>query len=106
MGNTARLYPESRVELTPFGLKHYDKLLDLISFGFYKPLIKRAIRSLNIQPEDKIVDFGCGTGRNACYMAKYLSPAGKIIGIDISEIMGEHSEKKCKIWIKPKKRIG
>ena len=96
MANKTRLYPESRVELTPFGLKHYDRLLDLVSFGFYKPLIKRAIRSLNIQPKDKIIDFGCGTGRNACYMAKYLSPEGEIIGIDISEIMGEHFKKKCK----------
>jgi demethylmenaquinone methyltransferase/2-methoxy-6-polyprenyl-1,4-benzoquinol methylase len=51
---------------------------------------------MNIQPDDRILDFGCGTGRNACLMARYLSPGGKVVGLDISEIMGEHFEKKCR----------
>ena len=96
MGNTPRLYPESRVELTSFSLKHYDKLLDIATLGFYKPFVKKAIQSMNIQPKDKILDFGCGTGRNACYMRKYLSPEGKIIGLDISEVMGNQFARKCK----------
>lgn len=91
-----RLYPDSRVELTHFARKYYDKLLDIATLGFYQPFIKKAIQSMNIQPEDKIIDFGCGTGRNACYMAKYLSPNAKIIGMDISDIMENHFEEKCK----------
>jgi len=96
MKEKKRLYPDSRVELTSFAEKYYDIHLDIASFGLYKPFIKKAIKSLNIQPEDKIIDFGCGTGRNACLMAKYLNSKGKIIGIDISEIMHKQFEKKCK----------
>ena len=96
MKEKKRLYPDSRVELTSLAEKYYDIHLDIASFGLYKPFIKKVIKSLNIQPEDKIIDFGCGTGRNACLMAKYLSSKGKIIGIDISEIMHKQFEKKCK----------
>ena len=96
MANQTRLYPESKVELTPFTIKHYDTLINMASFGLYKPFIRKAIRAMDIQPDDRILDFGCGTGRNACLMAKYLSPGGKVVGLDISEIMGEHFEKKCR----------
>ena len=39
--NKRRLYPDSRVELTPFAEKYYDIELDIATFGLYKPLIKR-----------------------------------------------------------------
>jgi len=91
-----RLYPDSRVELTPFIQKYYDIQLDIATLGLYKILIKKVIKSLHIQPEDHILDFGCGTGRNACLMAKYLNSGGKITGLDISEIMQRQFEKKCR----------
>ncbi len=93
-----RLYPDSRVELTPFTQKYYDIQLDIATLGLYKGLIKKVIKSLHIQPEDSILDFGCGTGRNVCLMAKYLSSGGKITGLDISEIMQRQFEKKCKSY--------
>ena len=96
MTNFNRLYPESKVELTPFSLKHYDTLLNVGTFGFYKAFIRRAIDAMNIRPDDDILDMGCGTGRNACLMARYLSLNGSILGMDISEIMGQHFERKCK----------
>jgi len=91
-----RLYPDSRVELTPFTQKYYDIQMDMATLGLYKIFIKKVIKSLHIQPEDHILDFGCGTGRNACLMAKNLSSGGKIIGLDISEIMQSQFEKKCR----------
>lgn len=90
-----RLYPESRVELTPFTLKYYDRLLDIGTMGFYRAFIRKAIRAMNIQPADAILDLGCGTGRNACYMAKYLGEEGKITGLDVSDIMGNQFERNC-----------
>ena len=50
---------------------------------------------MDIQPGDKILDLGCGTGRNACIMAKYLSENGKITGMDVSSIMEKQFNKKC-----------
>ncbi len=96
MPKQERIYKDSRVELTPFSQKHYDSIINIASLGLYGSFIKKVIRSLNIKPEDKIIDLGCGTGRNACLMAKYLNQTGKITGLDISDIMKKHFDRKCR----------
>ncbi|NOY36637.1 MAG: methyltransferase domain-containing protein [Chlorobi bacterium] len=89
-----KLYPDSEVELTPFTAKHYDKLLNVATLGFYRGFIRRAIAAMQIGPDDQILDMGCGTGRNACLMYKYLK-TGKVTGLDISEIMEKQFIRKC-----------
>lgn len=88
--------PESKVEITGFEARHYDKLLNLISLGSYALFIRKAIAAMEIQPSDHILDFGCGTGRNACLMAKYLSEEGRVTGLDIGEEMIRQFQKKCR----------
>ena len=80
-------YPDSKVELTPKIAKNYDKIMNIASFGLYARFIHRAIKSMDISPDDKILDFGAGTGRNAILMNKYLSYKGEILGLEISEQM-------------------
>lgn len=92
---TDKIYPESGVELTPFTAKNYDKSMNLFTLGFYRRFIHQAIKAIDIQPGDEILDLGCGTGRNACIMAKYLSDDGSITGIDVSPIMEKQFHKKC-----------
>jgi demethylmenaquinone methyltransferase/2-methoxy-6-polyprenyl-1,4-benzoquinol methylase len=92
---TDKLYPDSRVELKPFSARNYDKVMNIATLGFYCSFIHRAIREMNIKDGDKIIDLGCGTGRNACIMAKYLSDEGKITGMDVSSIMERQFNKKC-----------
>ena len=75
--------------------RKYDQVMDIISFGLYDKFIKRAVKEMNIRPEDNIIDLGCGTGRNACLMRAYLSEKGSIIGMDISDEMGAQFEQKC-----------
>jgi demethylmenaquinone methyltransferase/2-methoxy-6-polyprenyl-1,4-benzoquinol methylase len=75
--------------------KHYDTLLDIVTFGRYAPFIARVIGTMEVSPQDKILDLGAGTGRNACLMMKYLSQEGELVGIDISEEMIEQFQKKC-----------
>jgi len=58
--------------------------------------MKQVIRTTKIKPEDRILDLGAGTGRNACLMAKYLSEKGELIGVDISKDMIAQFEKRCK----------
>jgi demethylmenaquinone methyltransferase/2-methoxy-6-polyprenyl-1,4-benzoquinol methylase len=52
---------------------------------------------MEIQPGDSILDLGCGTGKNACLMSKFLSAdeGAKIVGLDISEDMMKQFEKNC-----------
>ncbi len=82
-----KIYPDSGVELKPFTAKHYDSVMNTASFGLYNRFIRQAIKSMNIQPDDAILDLGCGTGRNAGLMATHLTEIGSITGLDVSEIM-------------------
>jgi len=88
-------YPKSKVEVKGFIAKHYDRLMDIITLGKYSSMVERAVRSMNIKENDKILDLGAGTGRNACLMEKYLSPKGELVGLDISEEMRSQFRKNC-----------
>ena len=92
---TDKLYPDSGVELSPFTAINYDKVMNIASVGLYRGFIHRAIKAMNIQRGDKILDLGCGSGRNACIMAKYLSDNREITGMDVSSIMERQFNKKC-----------
>jgi len=89
-----KIYPDSGVELKLFTAKHYDSVMNTASFGLYKGFIKRAIKDMDVQPNDIILDLGCGTGRNAGLMVSSLSDKGSITGLDVSEIMESQFNKK------------
>ena len=91
-----KLYPESKVEIQGFTAKHYDTIMNIVSFGFYAQFIGNAIAKLEISDDDYILDLGCGTGRNACLMRNFLSEKGFILGLDVSGGMGKQFIEKCK----------
>ena len=74
-----KIYPDSGVELTGFTAKNYDKIMNTMSFGLYRGFIKKAIKNMEIQQGNSILDSGCGTGRNADLMANYIGEGGVII---------------------------
>ena len=84
---------ESHVEVKGFLAKHYDTLLDLVTVGFYKKFIKDVISKMNIQPNDRILDMGAGTGRNDLLMLGYLEE-GEVIGLEIGEEMKKQFREK------------
>ena len=86
---------ESKVEITGFLARHYDNIINIASLGSYSKFIRNAIGKMNIQAEDRILDLGCGTGRNACLMAQYLSTEGAIVGVEIGAEMIERFERNC-----------
>ncbi|MEA2103591.1 MAG: class I SAM-dependent methyltransferase [Candidatus Cloacimonadota bacterium] len=91
-----QFYPESKVEVKGFTAKFYDSVLNLITFGGYDFFIKKAIKSINLNQNDEVVDFGAGTGRNALLMDKQISEKGEILGLEISELMINQFIKKTK----------
>ncbi|MEA3449021.1 MAG: class I SAM-dependent methyltransferase [Bacteroidota bacterium] len=93
---TEKIYPDSGVELKEFVAKNYDKIMNTMSFGLYRGFIKKAIKQMDIQQGNSILDLGCGTGRNASLMAKYIGETGHITGLDISELMETQFIKKFK----------
>ena len=94
----SKYYPDSGVEIQGFTAKFYDGLMNVMSFGGYSFFIKKAINSMNIDLNDKILDFGAGTGRNALLMNKHLSEKGKILGLEISELMIDQFRKKTEMF--------
>jgi ubiquinone/menaquinone biosynthesis C-methylase UbiE/predicted Fe-Mo cluster-binding NifX family protein len=88
-------YPESRLEVRGFIASHYNLLLDLMTLGEYLSLMKRSIELMEIKPRDRIIDLGCGPGRNACLMRSYLSEEGLLVGVDISQEMLRQFRKRC-----------
>ena len=87
-----KLYPDSGVELSKFTAKNYDKVMNIASFGKYKGFINKAIADIGISKNDKILDLGCGTGRNILLMNKYAGDNSLLIGLDISEDMERQFE--------------
>lgn len=91
-----RLYPDSGVELSNFSSKHYDKIMNIGSFGKYIGFIHKTITDLKLNPNDKILDLGCGTGRNTLLMNQCLANDSVIVGMDISENMERQFKENCK----------
>lgn len=87
---------DSKVEVKGFEARHYDLMMNMISMGSYSSFIRQVVKEMNIQPQDKIMDLGCGSGRNICLMTKYLSDQGKILGLDIGSEMLEQAQARCK----------
>ncbi|MCD6249298.1 MAG: class I SAM-dependent methyltransferase [candidate division Zixibacteria bacterium] len=69
--------------------------MNIATLSYYRNFISRVIKAIGIQPEDRILDLGCGTGRNACIMKTYFNDAGTITGMDISSVMERQFKKKC-----------
>jgi len=68
-------------------------LLDLVTVGFYKKFIKDVISKMNIQPNDRILDMGAGTGRTDLLMLGYLEE-GEVSGLEIGEEMKKQFREK------------
>ncbi len=69
--------------------------MNIVSFGSYKGFINKAISDLDVQPTDKVLDMGCGTGRNILLMNRAVSDQSELIGMDISENMERQFRQKC-----------
>ncbi len=85
----------SKVEIRGFMARWYDSIMSWGSLGRYNRFLRQAIAKMDIQSNDSILDLGCGTGKNDCLMAEYLSPQGKIVGVEIGPEMIEQFKKNC-----------
>ncbi|MEZ5071281.1 MAG: class I SAM-dependent methyltransferase [Bacteroidales bacterium] len=89
-----KLYKESKIELTPLIARHYDRIMNFISFGKYDNFLQRAFRDMEIREWDRILDLGCGSGKNAGIMAGYIGAEGRITGVDLSPVMEKQFRRK------------
>jgi demethylmenaquinone methyltransferase/2-methoxy-6-polyprenyl-1,4-benzoquinol methylase len=89
---------DSKVEVTGFEARHYDKLMNIITFGWYEGFINRAIADIGLKEGDNIIDFGAGTGKNALIMRKFIKSSGNIVGVEIGHEMSLQFLQKSKMY--------
>ncbi len=73
----------------------YDLLNTLLSFGLHYFWKKRAVKILQIQDEEKVIDVCGGTGDLAILAAKDIQNKGRIFLYDFSRPMIEKSRRKA-----------
>ncbi len=82
----------SKVEVTGSEARHYDLFMNIITGGTYPFFIHRSVQEMHIQPDDKILVLGAGTGRNISLMTKHLSEGAHVLGLDIGPEMLEQAQ--------------
>ena len=48
---------------------------------------RKAVAALQLREGDRVVEIGCGTGRNFALLERAVGPGGMIIGVDLSQVM-------------------
>jgi ubiquinone/menaquinone biosynthesis C-methylase UbiE len=61
-------------------------------------LRKRAVDQLKLRQGDRVLEVGCGTGRNFPFLQDAVGPEGRIYGVDLSEGMLRRARKLCQRW--------
>ena len=89
---------DSKVEVHGFEAKYYDRLMDLITFGWYPKFIRRAIADVGLKPGEKVLDLGAGTGRNALLMREHIGESGKITALEIGDEMKAQFRRKTALY--------
>ncbi len=91
----------SWIEYDPqFVRRRYNRLAPIYVFFewlFWLPggIRQRAVKRLELKPGDRVLEVGCGTGRNLPHLARAVGPEGRVYGIDISEGMLAKARASC-----------
>src|SRR6516164_9840135 len=48
---------------------------------------RRAVQALGLGPGDSVIDIACGTGLNFPLIEEVIGPAGRIVGVDLTDAM-------------------
>jgi len=69
--------------------KHYDitNLLYPVPGYPHRALRLRAVRALGLRAGDTVIDIACGTGLNFSLLEDVIGPAGRIVGVDLTDAM-------------------
>ena len=83
-----------------FLARRYDRLSHLIPFFEWLFFLPRGLRSeavarLNLQRGARVLEIGCGTGRNFPYLHEAVGASGRVYGVDLSAGMLHRARELC-----------
>ncbi len=69
--------------------RRYDRLAALyrpleLGFGLPRDIRRRAVAALELRPGERVLELGCGSGRNFELLAAAIRPRGALLGTDLS----------------------
>jgi demethylmenaquinone methyltransferase/2-methoxy-6-polyprenyl-1,4-benzoquinol methylase len=69
--------------------KRYDTTSRLYPIPGYPQQAQRVrtVQALRLRPGDSVVDVACGTGLNFSLIEQAIGPAGRIVGVDLTDAM-------------------
>ncbi|MBA3322124.1 MAG: class I SAM-dependent methyltransferase [Pyrinomonadaceae bacterium] len=85
---------------TPFVRQRYNRLARFFVFFEWLFLLPRSIRSkaisrLELKRGSRVLEVGCGTGRNLAPLLEAVGAEGHVYGVDLSEGMLVEAEELC-----------
>jgi ubiquinone/menaquinone biosynthesis C-methylase UbiE len=82
MSNTIERVPRTEQEAAD-SYTRLSKWYDRFG-GSEEPHIAEGLRLLNVQPGERVLEVGFGTGRSLIVLARAVGAAGRVVGIDLS----------------------
>ncbi|MEO3809283.1 methyltransferase domain-containing protein [Sphaerisporangium sp. B11E5] len=73
----------------------YEAFVALVLAGRRRRLYTRMAERAGIQPGDRVLDVGCGTGYLTRLVASKVRPGGRVTGLDASAAMIEYSRRRA-----------
>jgi ubiquinone/menaquinone biosynthesis C-methylase UbiE len=87
-GSSRPASPTGRTIGTP---RRYDFITSFLFAGRRRQSFHELAKAAGIQPGDRVLDVGCGTGYLARMIAEAVGPKGSVVGIDAAPEMIAHA---------------
>jgi ubiquinone/menaquinone biosynthesis C-methylase UbiE len=74
----------------------YDLLVSAITVGFESRFREKQLKLARLQPGERVLDVGCGTGTLAIAAARHVGAKGQVTGVDAAAEMIERAISKAR----------
>lgn len=95
MSNSEMTAPRTKGLVMHSEARYYDLLAWILTLGRERAFRQRLVDLARLQPGDKVLDIGCGTGTLAVVAKRRVGPEGTVDGVDASPEMISRAKRKA-----------